>query len=111
MKLIIDIPEDIQSTIEADEFINREQLAVLQMHILNGIPLEEYLHALKDRGFLLHSVDVLGKIREETEKIPTAFATAYTAKNEALKIIDKYRGDEITEHYKKLVEYYNGKDV
>ena len=41
MKLIIDIPEDIQSTIESDEFINREQLAVLQMHILNGIPLKD----------------------------------------------------------------------
>lgn len=40
MKLIIDIPESIYDTIQADMMISREQLAVLQKHIENGIPLE-----------------------------------------------------------------------
>lgn len=39
MKLIIDIPESIFDTIQADEMISREQLAILQIHILNGTPL------------------------------------------------------------------------
>lgn len=40
-------------------------------------------------------VDVLDKIREEIKKIPTApFATAYTAKHEALEIIDRYKEGE-----------------
>lgn len=39
--------------------------------------------------------EVLDKIRAEIEKIPTApFATAYTAKHEALEIIDKYREED-----------------
>lgn len=39
MQLVIDIPESILNTIQADEMISREQLAVLQMHILNGTTL------------------------------------------------------------------------
>lgn len=39
MQIVIDIPESILNTIQADEMISREQLAVLQMHILNGTPL------------------------------------------------------------------------
>jgi len=39
MQIVIDIPESVLNTIQADEMISREQLAVLQMHILNGIPL------------------------------------------------------------------------
>lgn len=39
MQLVIDIPESIYDTIQSDEMISREQLAVLQMHILNGTPL------------------------------------------------------------------------
>ena len=39
MQIVIDIPESIYDTIQADEMISREQLAVLQMHILNGTPL------------------------------------------------------------------------
>ena len=39
MQIVIDIPEGILNTIQADEMISREQLAVLQMHILNGTPL------------------------------------------------------------------------
>ena len=39
-------------------------------------------------------LEVLDKIRAEIEKIPTApFATAYTAKSEALEIIDKYKSE------------------
>lgn len=41
MKLIIDIPESIFNTIQADEMISREQLAILQIHILNGTPLDD----------------------------------------------------------------------
>ena len=38
-----------------------------------------------------NTTDVLNKIKAEIEKIPTTpFATAYTTKREALKIIDKY---------------------
>ena len=42
--------------------------------------------------------DVLDKIRAEIEKIPTApFATAYTVKSEALKIINKYKAESEAE--------------
>lgn len=41
MQIVIDIPESILNTIQADEMISREQLAVLQMHILNGTPLPQ----------------------------------------------------------------------
>ena len=63
---------------------------------------------------------VLDKIRAEIEeplKINEGMHTD-SAKAQAIalswciEIIDKYRGtDEITEHYKKLGEYYNGKDI
>lgn len=36
MQIVIDIPKNIIDTIQADEMISRDQLAVLQMHILNG---------------------------------------------------------------------------
>lgn len=39
MQIVIDIPESIFDTIEADEMLSREQLAVLQIHILKGTPL------------------------------------------------------------------------
>ena len=39
MQIVIDIPKSILNTIEVDEMLNREQLAVLQIHILNGTPL------------------------------------------------------------------------
>lgn len=48
MNLIIDIPESILNTIQADEMISREQLAVLQIHILNGTPLPKGHGRLKD---------------------------------------------------------------
>lgn len=39
MQIVIDIPERIYDTIQDDEMISREQLVVLQMHILKGTPL------------------------------------------------------------------------
>lgn len=39
MQIVIDIPEQIYETIQADMFISREQLAVLQMQILKGVEL------------------------------------------------------------------------
>lgn len=41
MKLIIDVPEGIYDTIQDDQMLSREQLAILQKHILNGTPYEE----------------------------------------------------------------------
>lgn len=49
MKLIIDIPERIFDTIQADEMISREQLAILQMHILNGTPLDDVKDIIRDK--------------------------------------------------------------
>jgi hypothetical protein len=80
MKLIIDIPDDIQNTIESDEFISREQLAVLQMHILNGIPLEKIRDEILEwRPLLYPFVD---------------HEDAYLKKKDVLKIIDKYTKGE-----------------
>lgn len=66
-------------------------------------------------------VDVLDKIRVEIKSASLGewYVGRIDGKSEeillldkALQIIDKYRGtDEITKHYKKLGEYYNGKDV
>lgn len=39
MQIVIEIPESIYDTIQSDEMISREQLAILQMHIMNGTPL------------------------------------------------------------------------
>lgn len=36
MQIVIEIPEIIYDTIQSDEMISREQLAILQMHIMNG---------------------------------------------------------------------------
>ena len=56
MQIVIDIPESILNTIQADEMISREQLAVLQMHILNGTPLP------KGHGRLIDESDLLDRI-------------------------------------------------
>jgi hypothetical protein len=64
--------------------------------------------------------DVFDKIRAKIERVLNTERdfTTESAKAQAIalrwciEIIDKYRDmDEITEHYKKLGEYYNGKDV
>ena len=41
VKLIVDIPVRILDTIQADEMISREQLAILQTHIQNATPLDD----------------------------------------------------------------------
>lgn len=57
MQIVIDIPEGIFNTIQADEMISREQLAILQMHILNGTPLPEGHGRLIDADELLKMTD------------------------------------------------------
>lgn len=55
MQIVIDIPESILNTIQADEMISREQLAVLQMHILNGTPLPKGHGRLIDADYKVSS--------------------------------------------------------
>ena len=52
MQIVIDIPNGIYDTIQAYEMISREQLAVLQMHILNGTPLPKGHGRLIDADYL-----------------------------------------------------------
>ena len=61
MKLIIDVPENIIDTIEDDQMISREQLAVLQMHILDGIPYEE-----QPQGEWVGVIDYIKHLKETT---------------------------------------------
>ena len=59
MQIVIDIPESILNTIQADEMISREQLAVLQVHILNGTPLPKGHGKLIDSNILKCHIDKL----------------------------------------------------
>ena len=61
MQLVIDIPESILNTIQADEMISREQLAVLQMHILNGTPLPKGHGRLIDADSLIKTIEKKAK--------------------------------------------------
>ena len=86
MKLIIDIDEGDYKWIKDHVMTVNEQM------IANGIPLD--------------------KIRAEIEQAKRTEPDVSDYQwndgiEKALEIIDKYRGDEITEHYKKLGEYYN----
>jgi len=74
MKLIIDIPEHILDTIQADEMLNRAQLSILQIHILKGTPLddvkaeirakqEKYSHPLE----IERAIEILDNIGKESE--------------------------------------------
>lgn len=81
MKLLIEIPERIYDTIQADEMISREQLAVLQMHILEGTPLDE----------------VLNEIKAEIEKLDGAYVACDDDK--CYMITDK----ELAERFKRTV--------
>ena len=56
MQIVIEIPERIYDTIQADEMISRVQLAVLQMHILEGTPLPEHHGRLIDVNELLDDI-------------------------------------------------------
>ena len=62
MQIVIDIPESILNTIQADEMISREQLAVLQVHILSGTPLP------KGHGRLIDADEVI-KIANKTKDL------------------------------------------
>ena len=104
MQVVIDIPENIFDTIQADEMISREQLAVLQMHIQNGTPLEKH-----DEEVIKETVEsiwgkppyteLLDKIRYEIMKLQTykmyeGENTVYVERDDVLAIIDKYTESE-----------------
>ncbi len=99
MKLVIDIPNGIYDTIQADEMISREQLAVLQMHIMNGTPLpkghgrlkdeDEIVKAIEDRvNFLKENDAVFMRLRKDIDilgcipKIRTEVSTIIEADKE-----------------------------
>ena len=91
MQIVIDIPESIYDTIQSDEMISREQLAVLQMHILNGTPLP------KGHGRLIDADDLLGEFRDGTEDYDFAHWTRFDIANiidNAPTIVEADRGDE-----------------
>jgi hypothetical protein len=54
---MIEIPESIYDTIQSDEMISREQLAILQMHIMNGIPLPKGHGRLKDEDEIVKAIE------------------------------------------------------
>lgn len=58
MQIVIDIPDRIFDTIEADEMISREQLAILQIHILRGTMLP------KNHGRLIDGDELKEKLKE-----------------------------------------------
>lgn len=68
MKIVIDIPESILNTIQADEMISREQLAVLQVHILSGTPLPKGHGRLIDADEAIKTLKSLGNRDYRREK-------------------------------------------
>lgn len=56
VKLIIEIPEELYDTIQADEMISREQLAVLQMDILRGTPLDDVKAEIEKKCDRINSI-------------------------------------------------------
>ena len=75
MQIVIDIPESIYNTIEDDQFISREQLAVLQLHIIKGTPLPEEhgrlidADAIKYNYFMCPETDNPTKIAVSKDKV------------------------------------------
>lgn len=63
MQIVIEIPDGIYDTIQADEMISREQLAVLQMKILNGTPLP------KGHGRLIDSDDMIEDLHRQCKEV------------------------------------------
>ncbi len=57
MKIIVDIPEDIIDTINDDQFISREQLAVLQKHIMDGAAYFESASTVEPDKELMEKVE------------------------------------------------------
>lgn len=86
MKLIIDVPEELYESYKGrPPMLGDAGMDMIAQAIAKGILLEEYLQALKDCGFLLHSVDVLDKIRAELMLIE--------GMEDAIEIIDKYKAE------------------
>lgn len=67
MQIVIDIPESIYDTIQSDEMISREQLAILQMHIMNGTLLPKGHGRLIDADTLEECKEVMNTIMNECE--------------------------------------------
>ena len=98
-KLIITMPEDKYKYIQELEQGNTDYAITRMLYhaVKNGKPFDKI------------RAEIAQAKREEPDVSDYQWNDGIAA---ALKIIDKYRGtDEITEHYKKLGEYYNGKDV
>ena len=82
VKLIVDIPVRILDTIQADEMISREQLAILQTHIQNGIPLNDVKAEIEkqiERDFAFSET--------ETLKVPCHYGIANGLQN-AIRFLD-----------------------
>lgn len=56
VKLIIEIPEELYDTIQADKMISREQLAVLQMDILRGTSLDDVKAEIEKKCDRINSI-------------------------------------------------------
>ena len=69
MKMIVDIPDDIRDTIESDQLISREQLAVLQMHIMNGMSLTEQYKGMTNREVIKAMFPQLMIFEENASKV------------------------------------------
>ena len=78
MKIVIDIPESIYDTIQSDEMISREQLAILQMHILNGTPLSVLL------------ADIRGELWMEGMNMGGEYQGVWVRYRDIERIVDKY---------------------
>lgn len=80
MKIVIEIPESIYDTIQSDEMINREQLAILQMHIMNGVPLPKGHGRLIDADELYLDIQTDEEMRlgEHLKWVKDRFDTAPT---------------------------------
>lgn len=87
MQVVIDIPESILNTIQADEMISREQLAVLQMHILNGTPLNSLIDQYQ------HEIESLDQdIQDEPRGTATAIKRAQMGM--LYRVVSDLKGDE-----------------
>ena len=78
MQIVIDIPESIYDTIQADEMISREQLAVLQMHILNATPLSVLL------------ADIRGELWMEGMNMGGEYQGVWVRYGDIERVIDKH---------------------
>ena len=71
MQIVIEIPESIYDTIQSDEMISREQLAILQMHIMNGTLLPKGHGRLIDADVLVDGMEDDYEFCEAVNATPT----------------------------------------